>query len=510
MPSGWASLGAALAFLVLAAPLVAGAASAGDFITQGPATFGGLSSAEYQASSFFLADTSNVSFLAINATEAHFCHHELTAKELELASVSSNPLFSTPTDHHDGCFDTPSATVRLMPGNEGGWAGGRFGSPAPLGFLGDPAALVAPSAYNVMASRDAQAAATAGQDVPEDHWFYEPTFGAHLNATEAGTLRYHGHVQLKLMGPDVILQTPVNRTTWETDDSPDSGPVHDRLWKWVTMDFDGDLVLSSPGAAFQVQATAARLAWDGPARFVADSGSLSLDGTTHQAQPGEATTVDGRFSSEVSAQSGDALKLTLSGDARDATMGGARIAAGPEGTRFPWLTVAGAAVAVVMAGGATVAALRRHARPRRVKRAEALAREAAKLKEAGEPEAALLCYLAAIRLAPSGDLFFEAGLLLRRFGKMRRALRAFSRAAQTRAGGEAEHWAALCALSLGDPGRAVGWLLRALARDDLAPAVLSSLDTDAAFAALRQLGPVQAALVAARERQAGKGWPDLR
>ncbi len=498
--------------MALLAPLVAADAS-GDIATQGPATFDGPSGGRYQASAFFLPDASALASLSVVGS-ARLCHNEWTLQEVQVPQASSNPLYRQPTDKKEGCFDTDAITLSLGPGAMGGWLGGRFSGPGAFDFTGAGPVVVQPSASSTMANPDAYYGTTnPTQDSPDKPWFFERTVGPHLNITASGTARYHGTGEIKFMGLSVTVTTPANRTDYQTGDTAGTGPLHQREWRWMTVDFVGDLVLESPRAALEVQATAASVSWEGVARFVAESGTLTMDGRSYPLAAGEPATLEGRFSADVKPEGSDgsALRVSLAGEARNAALGSVRVATVPGGPAFPWATVAGVVVAAVVVGGTTVAALRRHARPRRALQAEALAREAGRLaEEGGMAREALALYQAAIRRAPSAAYFLASGHLWRELGKPRRALRCFARAAKTGKGGAAEYGAIIAALDLGAEDAAAGLVVLALQRGDLEPRLLSVFATDAGFAVLREREPVKEALEAAKQRQESRGWPSLR
>jgi hypothetical protein len=513
MPSLPRGLGAAVLLAAFLAPLATAATSAGTLTTDGAASFGGPSSGAYQASAFYLADASNIGVLSLVGS-AHVCHDEWRLQEVQLDAASPNPLYRGRTSQTEGCFDTARVILSLSNATQAGWLGGRFDAASAFDFSGPGPVSIEPSAYSLMASEAASTGATTdhAHDSYDEPWFLERTVGPHLNASQVGTVSYHGRGEIKFMGLTVMLETPTNRTEYQTGDSSTSGPVHERVWSWLTIDFEGDLALQTLASPMEIQAASGAVSWDGRASFVTDSGSLSVNGATYAAQPGTLATVEGRFLTDVKPadSEGRALSLSLRGDARSVSLGSAHVSSAPSGARFSGLTLAGVAVAAVVVAGGAAAILRRHAKPRRIVRAEALAREAAEAAEEGRAAEALARYQEAIELVPSGTYFLAAGLLLRGLERRGEALRYFERAVNSCRGGVVEYEAALCALALAEPEAASEWMLCALLRADLSAAILSVFATDAAFALLREREPVKRALSAAIQRQDAEGWPRLR
>ncbi|MEA3201425.1 MAG: hypothetical protein QOE90_2853 [Thermoplasmata archaeon] len=509
MRSFEARLGASLALVVLLLP--AAAASSSAFQIEGSLIVPAASDASYRATAFFLSNASALSALKIVGA-AHFCHNERDLQDVQIPPLGE-PLTRLFQNGSEGCFDTPALKVSLAEGSRAGWIGGRLDGPSRLTVSTRGVLDAAPSDSSMMTSPDAAYGSKDEHDAYNDPSFFELTAGPHVSAIEAGLFRYHGKGEVKLRGPAIMAETPTNSTGYQTGDSVGSDiPVHQTTWRWVTIDFDGDLVLDSAQAPVQIQATEATVSWDGAAHFVAGSGSLDMDGTTQAMRAGEPVSVDGRFLATIvpSAMRANALDVALRGEARSMTVAGVRVASVPGAPGAPWSLVAGLALGSVVVLGGASAALRRHARPRRAVEARRLEDEAARLLEReGRERDALDLYRASLRLASSGRASLSVALILRRRGETRGALHHFGKAAKTCVGGAAEHGAILCALDMGDLVAARSWAVSALARDDLDPAILSALAVDRRFAGLREEPSVRVALDAATQRQAARGWPSL-
>jgi hypothetical protein len=430
-------------------------------------------------------------------------------------------------------------------GNNSGWLGIHPMNGGSLDFTPSGAATLDPSPLFTFASPEADSVGTQNQhggnrENADQPWFIQKSAAPNVIATQPGVAVQSGPAELKIKGADVAMRSDTNATAYRTEDTSAQGPARERVQRWLVITFDsGDVTITSNGAPFQIAAPSAAVAFDGNARFVPDSGSLQLGGVTYPADAGSPATIDGRLSAIVTpASGGDALGMTLRGDARAASF--VRVAAPGTSAAFSWLWVGVGAVALVVVGGAVVVVKKRRVRPIAAIRARFRKPKLAPLApviggppasvEPAPPESrAVVAQVAesyaerahaaalaknwpvaidlmqrALRTHPElPDGHLELGRALLQDGQTDEAILAFEKAAWTSQDGEAETWCAVASVNASHEDQAEGYLLDALGRKELHPDVLADIQERPELAKLRERPRVKTALDAATVRLHG-------
>lgn len=530
----------------LAVPFAIAASSAGEFVTRGAVDFTGTTDATFPTAVLFLGDTSQVD-ISGSFPLARVCLHEWRSAEI---GVVSPPLFSTPIEKKGPCFDQRNLALSLTPsGNHSGWLGVHPSPGGSLAFTPNGTATLEPASSFTFASPEADTFGTdaSGPDreKPDQPVFVARSAEPSVTASQAGVAVQVGPGELKIKGADVVMRSDTNESEYRTEDTSAQGSVGERVQRWLVVTFPaGEVTITSNAAPFQVAASSATVAFDGIARFVPESGGLQFGETTYPADRGEAATVDGSFSAIVTPTSGgDALGLTLRGDARSASF--VQVPAPATGAAFPWLWVGVGAVALVLVGGAAVAVKRYDLRPVAAVRERiqarhhkpkptplpayvgptspaspepaapesrvAIAQVAESYAERAHAAALAENWPVAVDLLeralrahpelPDGHLDLGGALL--DSGKPEEAIPVLEKAAKESETGEAEMLCAVASVKMRAEGQAEGYLLDALGRKELHPDVLAEIQERPELAKVRERPRVKAAIDAATTRLHG-------
>jgi hypothetical protein len=289
--------------------------------------------------------------------------------------------------------------------------------------------------------------------------------------------------------------------------------------------------------AFQVAAPSASVTVDGNLTFTPASGSLIVAGVNHDATPGAPSGIAGRLVAGVKPTAGDQLDLAISGDARSATLGAARIVAPmPEqklAAPWGWIAVTVGAVGLGVVAVVVIAKKRRVAAvaepPNRktallatiptrgasyAERANEMAALAHEQADDRQWDSALDLMAKARALHDQPVLAYYHGWYLYRAGRPEEALKVLDIASYSVDTGHVEHVAAWCVVELmakarltdADPEelhaleeKGAYYLARALERAKIRDLVVEIMD-DLDFCELREKPAVREAMEEARRR----------
>lgn len=350
--------------------------------------------------------------------------------------------------------------------------------------------------------------AEGGRD--EDRWwYYQEIHQPHASTTLSGDARMAGAWQIKIRGPTVVVEANGGTVFFETGVRHVS-PVEMRV-RWLLVEFEsGDVSLHTKNASLTVAVARASATWRGPALLHDAKGQLRTDAATYDAV-GASATISGVLSARLVPErysDGVGLALRVEGDLATTSLRPVPVRTGAVDSDAGWMLFG---AGVVLAGGFAVYRLQ----PRRTRSpaVSAIEREAAtafaniadEAASAGRWNVAAEYYerarladptlpLAALREGIARFRLGEEESFVRRRAHYGAAIERFDLAASHSGSGEAEMWAAKCALRMGTHELAEVRIMRALDLRAIDPRVLSQIGTETEFEPLWASEEVRGAL----------------
>lgn len=449
----------ALLALILMIPLATAAQSSGEFVATGNLRVPAGATQEALARGAYARASSGEGFLSVDLQADRVKVHQLEETFLEVRTgvVNPNPSIAYKPEN----YTLTNVRLTQVAGDHRGWVGFYF--PPEGARLG--LASVGPATVEARAGlRLDDGAAPGGESERPDpsstgyDWASEDLL---LLVEGEGTLRYEGRGALKVMGPDVRIESDQGTIEFRTGQhrpDPDA-PAGNRTVRWMLLEYENATVTVASPDPFKVAAMRTDVAWSGTVTFTPIAGRLHAAGDAYQAT-GRPDHVRGDLVAQVEPVRQDGqvrLAVRMDGDLVGTTMtrteGRAGLPLGVQPAGWGWvlglvatlglaLLVAGAVLVARRARGAGVSpedrlALAHLAADReryrealehvRAARAAApgsvrlLLEEASYLAEMSRAEEALALYEQAARQSPDGDAEFAAGLLLLQRGELERA-----------------------------------------------------------------------------------------
>ncbi|MEA3200988.1 MAG: hypothetical protein QOE90_2416 [Thermoplasmata archaeon] len=493
--------GASLLLLLIACAGLATASpgTQGSLTVAGSVTFPAESAGSMAGVVLLVPHTDELGKLTISTALLHACGYEHPQTEVAAGSFAFSTSAPTAKDKVT-CSDFSHARVGLTQGNQSGWLGAHLDG-ASCAF--SPVQTGARASGDVV-SPDIDTGSTATDDAPSWPHFLARFTSPYLLTETRGAVSCTGRGTVKLNGPDVEIATPEGVTPLRTGDNFTSdAPVHGRNVEWAWLEFENaTLDVGDVGAV--VAGTTATATWDGRLSFEDAQGNVTTADTLYSATRGPAW-VDGAMSGTLKATSG-AVGLDFQGAFRGTSIQGTHMPAPPPlfpraRSIVPAATLGGLILGSALAGGYYV----RRRRGRRVAPVEprlSLAERAALAADSGNWLMAVDLYPRAIAHEPRrGDLRADYGMALVKLGRYEEAERAFDEAAHYLESGEAERWAAMCAVWRQQPQRAPIYLARGLSRT-ISASLVARIEQEPELASVVDDPLVRGALEAARARLA--------
>lgn len=484
------------------------AAEAGDgaFVVQGPLRLPDGSLLNASPALAFLADSSALDALVMRLPQATLHYNELSYRVAHVPG--QDPIYvRVDTDKHSSTLH--DVVVRLGHGRHDGF----------LGFYPAPGAqldLVA-SGTALVSSQNRTAAASApyehGDEGAASPIYLRDHRGTHVAVEAAGLLRYEGPGALKLVGPNVVVQSREMDRTFSTGPHQDFGqPLHDARVRWVTLEFEsGTIEMDSP-SPWLVAAPRLSAEWTGPVTFLAREGMWD-SGDASYVTEGGTVTLDGALRATYSPQPGHVGFLRVGGrlDAPPTGLASVEVP-GERAPRVAWEPLVGLAAVVALGAGGALLTRRSRARGGVASRGVALLaapppspnvdecrRQAARCIDEDRWSDAALWLQRAHDMAPHDErLRADLAYALLQVGRPEEALHVLEEARDRLASGEAKLHGAHAALLAGRPHAEVeAWLTAAL---DAEPSLVASLGP---FEALIGSEGIARAIAQARQRLQG-------
>lgn len=493
-----ARAGALVIPLVMFLPLAA-ASDAGSLASQGAFSFQAESTTRFHPIVALLNDTTRLDGITLSAPRVLVRHFQMT-------TLTLTPTVGAVIHDTGETYTLHNVTMRLSSVQEGY-----------LSLLG---ALEGTARLDSAALRAAPwppGEISHGTSVgePRDD---EPTFAfhvdrPHLRGHGPGTLAYDGAGRIKLLGPDLWVESDERQgflPSGRQEGSP--APGGRSVLRWVVLEFEDARIVMDARSPWLAAFDNATTSWDGVATMKPVSGALEGAGARHVPTP-DVARIDGRLDAHIRpilTRSGDLLTWwDVSGTLRTTTLHAQALHAAPTPSgnlvAIAW-PVFGAVLALGATGGYTLAGRRRRARmDAREMDAEDYAETATAAASLKDWPEAVEWFTRARRLAPtSARLCADLAFALSQVGDHDEALRLYEEASRLSGDGEADLNGAITALGAGRPPDEVErWLARALERS---PLLALDLDGDETFAPLRGRTAYEEAMERAWERLGGDGF----
>lgn len=477
--------------LVLLLPIAAAVDTFhGGFTVEGGLVLPPGSKLSYSPLAAFWADASKIEQIVIHAERLRVHRYEFERQDI-------GPYQATTKDN-SAQYELTDVTITLSGRPSSGW----IGAYADQGELLLKVTTSAPTdlqpyATSVIGNTPRPDRGDAGSGAP----FYARSISdPHMRAQVTGNTSLDGPLQLKVLGPGLVLDARENRTSILTgaDDSPGALPTT-KVERWLLLEADhatGWIVSSSPleTAAREISAESA-----GTVLLKGASGRASTRDHGYDAEL-ESFSLTGHIMSEASArdhQGVPSARVALRGSIESTSLAAQPVPIG-ERINIPLPALLGlTAGAAVLLTGVGFRVGRHHRRERfSVDQYVSLASEAA---EAGDFHEALEWTRQALLSAPtSSRLKSDEGYFLSQIGDVQSALAAYSEASRLTDDGEPEFLAAMLLIQTGAPPEtAEKWLSRALER---APSLVLEILDDPTLAAMRARPAVKRSITRALRR----------
>ncbi|MEA3201990.1 MAG: hypothetical protein QOE90_3418 [Thermoplasmata archaeon] len=485
---GSACAACALVILLLA-PSAAAVGIVGSFSSAEPVALR-AGSAHATLEGAVLRDASGLAGFSFLAGQADLCWYQVAREHAAQQWLDLAPS--------SGCSRETDVSISLGASSPAGWIGlaARGGDAALAG--GAPWSL-SPGAGAFLSDAPRPRQPDAPDDVPA---FSRNVPGPLVTTSSSGSLDYEGGGALKIMGLDVVVASAQNVTEYRTGRQLAGGAMLGAEQDaWLVVAFDaGTVRLVSNGPSFALAARDVRAPSASGLDAPSANGTLVERGVTYALDPRAPAQLEGVFAASLApTPAGDALRVDVQGDAL--TLGPlAALAAEPtRGAAMPWLLVVGG---VAIVGGAGFLALRRRGPLGARRAARDLARRGLAFADHEQWDLAATFYERAVAREPACAAIWQLEAGVARFMQTRYAdaMTLFERAAEGLQDGEAEVWAADCAIRLGHEDHAETLLLRALDRPRVHADVLTLITLEEEFRALLDREAVRAAMEAAAER----------
>lgn len=344
-----------LALLVVGVALASGAAqatsSSSTFTIAGQVT---LSNAALVLSpqGLFLADSDPISQLLIETPNAILHSYQ---KKFVVAESGVAPMLRLEADSsHD---DIPISEARITLGPTSQHAGFLGIYPTPGGTL--TLNIVGTSEIEPRVKSRIGNEETA--DAPDRTTYLQEASGPHLLVEAMGTAQYAGAGAIKLLGPDVQVDSSAGSDTYQTGAERTS--PSEMVVTWLYIEFEEAMITLAGGEEpFQVLAGDANslAVNDGTITFTPMSGAIDAPGYDYEVSDGKPASMTGTFAGSLSPQEGKTASLRLEGDLQDTTLAYTRVPVGPfSNNAIPWWPLALVAGTVVTGGTAAYLVLRR-------------------------------------------------------------------------------------------------------------------------------------------------------
>ena len=473
---------------VLMAPLGSAAKDEGTFLVLRETTFPPGARLTFDPLLVLDADTLGLTELQVNAPSAR-----LRVFEQRLLRVSTDVVMWTHALETREATDVMlhSPRISLLGGSEEGFIAFQTGPTASATF--EAASEVTLEARARTSEANFEYAVVGENESDANLPYYRCVVRVpHMFAEGSGFLHYSGPGGLKLLGPNLWVDSEEWRGALRTGIESDSGEAAERMIRrWVVLEFTDAEVSMSSETAWKLAASSFGVDWTGAASFSPLEGELDAKGA-HYRSSGQRTLVRGTFEGHLLPLKRDTTLLTrfdLQGTLDSTTLRAQSVPLAAQVSRnpmvSPWLFV-GVAVVVAAAGGYRVAIVRKRGataplRPLSVE--ECLDAGSAAASQDDWPEAAVW-FVRAHELAPtSARMCADAAFALSQIADHDGALRLFEEASRLSTDGEADFNGALAALRANRPDEEVErWLARCLLRS---PEMVLNLDEDEEWAHLR-------------------------
>ena len=271
---GWRAREATLLVtaLVLALPVACAVYGIGDVEAIEKVNFPATTHADL-SSAVMLGGASGLRNLDLSATRAVIHIYEKT-----YGGVSPVGTVQLPRSD-ERSWTAQNATLRLIASENSGFVG--FMS------LGSGSTLLHPTQAFVLEHREAPVLSTAGAgnfatepESPAYPIFYHAATGDALYTRTPGSISHAGGGALKVLGPDLLVETAENSTQIATGESS-LGAIRTFRWAYILFE-DGTLRLDSPVAPIEfVSSSSSRMEWNGTASLVAADGNVTLEKQRH-------------------------------------------------------------------------------------------------------------------------------------------------------------------------------------------------------------------------------------
>lgn len=209
-----------------------------------------------------------------------------------------------------------------------------------------------------LSSADWNSFAAGDPESPSLPVFVKAFNGEALYARAPGFVVYSGDGAIKVLGPDIILESAENSTRIST--GRDSAQGVATTFRWAFIEFEGATVaLDSPLSALELAATeASRVSWNGAANLLVANGSITSDERTVPVHGAQALlgNLTGRVYPIPTSQN---LRIVFDGDIDPSTLPSSAVTSRPTQGQGNLLLVVAVALGVGAAGTAGIILRRR-------------------------------------------------------------------------------------------------------------------------------------------------------
>jgi len=417
----------------------------------------------------FLVSNASSQIAHVEARMIHAIVFEQT--RFEVGTIRHKPA-ETPLTYSRTEYTFSNARLAASGSDADAIFGGYPGQGAALSFNAEREWTLTPSASSIIAEPAASENADAlnrGRS-----WYYAEVDKPHLLSDSAGTFNLTASWALKLRGSTISIDAQEGHFEFDTR-TVQVSPVEKRI-RWILIESDNlTAELDTRHAHATVAFSAVACAWEGRAFLAQASGEVN--GHPLGPPPGNGTLdLEGSFASAIvprRVESEMLAEASIVGQIEPTAASAAALRIDAPGDLPSWAPFVGAlGVSVVVATGAAVAWS--HRRKRASKPGVVLVEEpepsfaelATEAADGGDWALASEFFTRARAEKPQdGELHGEHGMTLLALGDLTRAMNAFDQASDHLDDGEAERWAAICAVRLGQFDCAALFLVRAINRN---------------------------------------------